>query len=74
MSEEQKVRFYLTPYNPKKCPKCGAMFGLFKHTSGIFAGKMICMNCGYRVGMTDSEYEKYRRDLLLDKKKAEMVI
>jgi DNA-directed RNA polymerase subunit RPC12/RpoP len=74
MSEEQKVRFLLPAYNPRKCPKCGAIFGLHKHETGYFAGKTICMNCGYRVGMTDFEYEKYRRDLLVAKRKAGMVI
>jgi len=62
MSEEQKVRFFCPLYNPRKCPQCGAMFGLHKYTSGYLKGKTICGNCGYEVGMTDSEYEKYRRE------------
>ena len=62
MSEEQKVRFLLLAYNPRKCPMCGAIFGLHKHTSGYLKGKTICMNCGYEIGMTDSEYEKYRKE------------
>lgn len=74
MSEEQKVRFLLPAHNPRKCPQCGAMFGLHKHISGYLKGKTICVNCGYEVGMTDSEYEKYRKDLLREKKKVGMVI
>lgn len=48
---DQLLRFYTTPSNSKRCPSCGALFGMKENA---LYGKPTCANCGWN---SDKPYE-----------------
>jgi len=51
MTTEQLTRFHLQSNNTRKCPKCGAMFGLLHMKTAT-----VCRNgCGYKRPTGDDQ-------------------